>query len=147
MGSIKKQQRVKEVGFLRIIMLITIASMVVIIFPSSVSSQSIAPDNLVSTVQIIVKLCYVPGVSSEKVAWQFFGCYDHAPGKQLFVKCQKRTFNGVLFNSVRSIKQNCGQPLQIPKYASCLRREFMKAGLDMNVAVRKLNACQLPLLQ
>ncbi|ODM96832.1 hypothetical protein Ocin01_09851 [Orchesella cincta] len=108
----------KEHGIRPIVTLFTVTVMAVLIFPFPVSPQSIAPDNLVSTLQITIKLCYVPGVSSEKVAWQFFGCYDGIPGKQLFIKCQKRTFNGVLFDSVRSIKQNCRQPLKIPTVKS-----------------------------
>lgn len=44
-----------------------------------VAGQKLAPDNLVSTAQIVVKSCYYPGVNSEKVAWQFFACYDWVP--------------------------------------------------------------------
>lgn len=35
-------------------------------------------------------------------------------GKRHFVKCQKKTFNGVLFDNVKNIRKNCSQPQKIP---------------------------------
>jgi hypothetical protein len=50
--------------------------------PSSKQKQQSSPNavsNLLSTLKIVVRLCYFPGVNSEKVAWGFIGCYDYAP--------------------------------------------------------------------
>ncbi len=63
---------------------IIISAICILAFISeSVSGQSIAPDNLISTAQIVVKSCYFPGVNDERTAWKFFACYDWAPVRNI----------------------------------------------------------------
>ncbi|CAL8068372.1 unnamed protein product [Orchesella dallaii] len=109
---------------------------------SSVSSEN----NLTSTMKIIGKLCYIPGIqTNQTLIDSFFACYDQAPGKELFVKCQTKLFGGPMDN-VPVVSGSCTQPQKIPSYGLCLSREFRAAGLDMNSAVKTLNACQMKAL-
>ncbi|ODM94158.1 hypothetical protein Ocin01_12521 [Orchesella cincta] len=109
-------------------------------------ATSVSSENLVSTLRIVAKLCYIPGNSkNQTLINDFFACYDTAPGKDLFVKCQTKMFGGPMDN-VPVVAGSCTQPQKIPTYGICLTNEFRAAGLDMNAAVKTLNACQMKAL-
>lgn len=66
---------------------------------------------LLSTSRIASKMCL--GNHNDTIAEAFYACYDVAPGKELFAKCQEKVF-GVILNTEENITRVCYRLYKFP---------------------------------
>ena len=78
-----------------------------------VEAQSSIGGDLASTARIVAKLCLCSN-RDPTIAQRFFDCYDVAPGKNLFVKCQMEV-NGYILNTQENIRKSCRSLITFPR--------------------------------